>query len=93
MANLKASIKDVRWSAVRNVRNKSVKARMRTACKKVLAAVDAGDVQSAKDALQHAVSVLAVTARKNVIHRNAAARQTQRLNAKVKQLVLSTAAS
>ena len=66
---------------------------MRTACKKVLTAVDAKDVQGAQDALRQAVSVLAVTAQNRIIHRNAAARQTQRLNAKVKSLVLSVAAS
>lgn len=56
-------------------------------------AIDAKDVQGARDALQDAISVLAVTARKRIIHKNAASRQTQRLNAKVKSLVLSAVAS
>lgn len=93
MANIKSSIKDVRWSAGRNARNKSAKARMRTFCKKVLEAVDAQDLPAAQEALRQAVSVLAVTAQKKIIHQNAASRQTQRLNAKVKRLAFSVAAS
>lgn len=93
MANIKSSIKDVRRSAGRNARNRSAKARMRTFCKKVLEAVDAKDVQGAQDALRSAVSVLASAARKRIIHRNTASRQTLRLNAKVKHLALSATAS
>ena len=92
MANIKSSIKDIQSSAERNARNRSAKARMRTFCKKVLEAVDAKDLPAAQDALRQAVSTLALTARKNIIHRNTASRQTQRLNAKVKNLAISVAA-
>ncbi|MBF0461969.1 MAG: 30S ribosomal protein S20 [Magnetococcales bacterium] len=91
MANIKSSIKDIERSEKRNSRNRSTKARMRTFCKKVLAAVDAKDLPGAQEALREAMSVLAVTAQKGMIHDNAAARQTQRLNAKVKDLALAVA--
>lgn len=91
MANIKSSIKDIERSEKRKNRNRSAKARMRTFCKKVLTAVEAKDLPTAQAALREAVSVLAVTARKGIIHDNAAARYTQRLNAKVKHLSLAAA--
>lgn len=91
MANIKSSIKDIERSAKRNSRNRSAKARMRTFFKKVLLAVDAKDLPAAQDALRQAVSVMAVTSRKGIIHDNTAARYTQRLNAKVKGLALAAA--
>lgn len=91
MANIKSSIQDIVRSEKRKERNRSAKARMRTFFKKVLTAVAAGDLPGAQEALRQATSVLAVTARKKIIHDNAAARYTQRLNAKVKSLALSAA--
>ncbi|MBF0162789.1 MAG: 30S ribosomal protein S20 [Magnetococcales bacterium] len=91
MANIKSSIKDITRSAIRNSRNRSAKARMRTFFKKVLTAVAAKDLAAAQAAFREAVSVLAVTARKGIIHTNTAARYTQRLNAKVKGLALAVA--
>ncbi|WP_130472818.1 30S ribosomal protein S20 [Candidatus Magnetaquicoccus inordinatus] len=91
MANIKSSLKDVERSEKRNSRNRSAKARMRTFCKKVLIAVDAKDLPAAQEALRQATSVLAVTAQKGIIHDNAAARHTERLNAKVKGLALALA--
>ncbi len=91
MANIKSSLQDVEWSEKRKSRNRSAKARMRTFYKKVLTAVEAKDLPGAQEALRQATSVLAVTARKGIIHDNAAARHTQRLNAKVKGLALAVA--
>ena len=91
MANIKSSIKDIGRSAVRNERNRSAKARMRTFLKKVLTAVAAKDLSAAQEALRQAVSVLASTAQKGIIHSKTASRYTQRLNAKVKSLALAVA--
>ncbi|MEO5363867.1 MAG: 30S ribosomal protein S20 [Magnetococcus sp. DMHC-8] len=91
MANIKSSIKDVERSEKRNSRNRSAKARMRTFYKKVLTAVEAKDLPGAQEALRQAMSVLAVTAQKGIIHDNAAARHAHRLNAKVKGLALAVA--
>ncbi|MBF0401757.1 MAG: 30S ribosomal protein S20 [Magnetococcales bacterium] len=91
MANIKSSIKDIGRSEKRKERNRSAKARMRTFCKKVLTAVDAKDLPAAQEALRQAISVLAITARKKIIHGNAADRYSQRLNAKVKSLALAAA--
>lgn len=91
MANIKSSIQDIGRSEKRKERNRSAKARMRTFCKKVLVAVVAEDLPGAQEALRQATSVLAVTARKKIIHANAADRYTQRLHAKVKSLAMAVA--
>jgi len=59
---------------------------MRTAIKKVQQAVDAGDKEAATVALKQAQSLIDRAGRKNLIHRNQAARRVSRLNAQVKAL-------
>ncbi|MBF0614717.1 MAG: 30S ribosomal protein S20 [Magnetococcales bacterium] len=93
MANIKSSMKSIRTSAKENSRNRSDKSRMRTFVKNVLLATSAGDLPKAEEALRQATSVLAVTARKGVIHPNAASRHTRRLNARVRALALQSAPS
>ncbi|MBF0126205.1 MAG: 30S ribosomal protein S20 [Magnetococcales bacterium] len=90
MANIKSSMKSIRQSAKATSRNRSTKSRMRTFIKNVIQASASGDLPTAQEALRQATSVLAVTARKRVIHPNTAARQTRRLHAKVRALALSS---
>lgn len=59
---------------------------MRTALKKTVAAVDAGDKDSAQEAFNQVSRILDRQARKGLIHKNKAARHKSRLNAKVKAL-------
>jgi len=59
---------------------------MRTASKKVLKAIEAGDKEGAAAAYQQAVPVLDRMARKGIIHKNTAARQKSSLNAGLKTL-------
>lgn len=92
MANIKSAIKRVRQTAKRNLRNKQDKSKMRSACKKVLSTVESGEVTAAQEALRQAVSVLAISAQKGLIHKNCADRRTHRLNLRVKQLAQATAA-
>ncbi|MBF0143934.1 MAG: 30S ribosomal protein S20 [Magnetococcales bacterium] len=93
MANIKSALKRVRQTVKRTARNKDAKSRMRTFSKKVLQAVESGDINAAQAALREAVSVVAVSARKGVIHSNQAARRMRRLNARVKQLATASAPS
>lgn len=86
-------MKSIRQTAKQNSRNRSAKSRMRTYIKNVIQATTAGDATQAQDALRKATSVLAVTARKGMIHPNTAARQTKRLHARVKALATGTTAS
>ncbi|MBF0181879.1 MAG: 30S ribosomal protein S20 [Magnetococcales bacterium] len=93
MANIKSSMKSIRQSAKATARNRSTKSRLRTFIKNSVLASASGDLPQATEALRQATSVLAVTARKGVIHPNTAARQMRRLNAKVKSLAMASAAS
>ncbi len=62
---------------------------MRNQVKKVRAAVEAGDVETAQSELRTAQSIIQRVASKGVIHKNTAARKIQRLNSAVKAIAQS----
>lgn len=86
MPNIQSARKRLKQSIVRNERNRSAKKALRTECKKVLAAVSAGDVEKAETELRAATKLVDKTAAKRIIHSNAASRVKSRLSAKVKKL-------
>ncbi|WP_251554783.1 30S ribosomal protein S20 [Neobacillus muris] len=86
MPNIKSAIKRVKTSEARNAQNTMAKSAMRTAVKKVEAAVTVNDAAAAKEALVAAASKLDKAAAKGLIHKNAAARQKARLTKKVNSL-------
>ena len=59
---------------------------MRTAIKKALGAILAGDKDGARNACQEAASLADKAAGKGLIHKNKAARVKQRLNARLRAL-------
>jgi small subunit ribosomal protein S20 len=59
---------------------------MRTAIKKVLAAITAGDKGAAQEAFNAAAPILDRESGKGLIHKNKAARHKSRLNAQIKAL-------
>jgi len=63
-----------------------MKRAVRSQCRKVREAVDAGDPQRAEAELRLAAKRLDRAGAKNIIHRNAAARIKSRLSAKIKAL-------
>jgi len=63
-----------------------MKRAVRSQCRKVREAVDAGDPQRAEAELRLAAKRLDRAGAKNTIHRNAAARIKSRLSAKIKAL-------
>lgn len=71
--------KRARQALKRKARNTSELSNMRTAIKKVRSALLAKDKQAAQGALKTAVSVIAKTAVKGVIHKRTAARYASRL--------------
>lgn len=80
MANLKSSLKRMRSSERRRVRNRIVRSRTRTFVKKAHAAVEAAPQQpTTAEALRQAISALDRAASKGIIHRNNAARHKARL--------------
>lgn len=86
MPNIKSAAKRLKQSIVRNERNRSAKKSLRTECKKVLAAVSAGDAEKAEAEFRSATKLIDKTAAKRIIHKNAAARVKSRLSARVKKL-------
>ncbi len=74
MPNIASAKKRVRQIKARTQRNRMVKSRMRTYRKRVVAAVEAGKQDEAETMLQEYASVVDKAAKKNTIHKNAAAR-------------------
>jgi small subunit ribosomal protein S20 len=86
MPNIKSAIKRVKTSEARNAQNTTAKSAMRTAVKKVEAAVTLNDAPVAKEAFSAAASKLDKAAAKGLIHKNAAARKKSRLAKKANAL-------
>jgi small subunit ribosomal protein S20 len=73
MANHKSSIKRTRQTVVRTLRNRADKTRIKTLRKKTLAAISAGDKETANKTCCELSSALDKAAKKSVIHSNRAA--------------------
>ncbi len=86
MANSPQARKRARQAEKARQHNMAQKSTVRTAIKKVLKAVHAGDKSLAATALQAVVSLIDKAANKKLIHANKAARIKSRLNQKVKAL-------
>lgn len=76
MPNIRSAKKRMRQAGKRRARNQAQRSAMRTAVKRVRTAATAEDAQAA---YRKAEELLDRAARKNLIHRNAAARQKSRL--------------
>ena len=86
MANSPQARKRARQAERRRQNNASYRSMFRTFIKKVIAAIDAGDKAGAEEAYKNAVDVIDKTAGKGLIHKNKAARQKSRLNARVRAM-------
>jgi small subunit ribosomal protein S20 len=84
VANHASALKRARQDQKKRLQNRTQKAAMRTSIKKVLAAVEAGDKDTAAAELVKATSLLDRAGRKRQVHPNQAARRISRLNAHVK---------
>lgn len=86
MPNIKSAKKRLKQSVGLRQRNRADKSSLRTEYKKVLTAVEAGDVEQAETAFRSTAQKVDKAASKRVIHRNAAARVKSRLSAKIKKI-------
>ncbi len=86
MANIKSAKKRILVNRKKADRNKSIKSGVKTAIKKVEAAVSANDKEAASAALTSATSVIGKATQKGVYHKNTAARKVSRLAKLVNQL-------
>lgn len=86
MANIKSAKKRVKIIAKKALINKMVKSSTKTAIKKVVIAVNAGDKEAAQAALKPAVVAIDKAYSKGILHRNAAARKKSSLTKSVSAL-------
>ena len=86
MANTKSAEKRAHQALARRAQNVAQRSKVRSAVRKVVEAIRAGNKADAAAALMAAAPVIDSMARKGIIHRNKAARHKSRLAAQVKAL-------
>ena len=86
MANTAQARKRARQSVKVNAHNAALRSTFRTAIKKVIKAVEAGDKAAAATVYAENVSVIDRIADKKIIHKNKAARHKSRLTAAIKAM-------
>lgn len=79
MPNTKSAMKRMRQAEKRRLRNRFYRSTARTYVKRARAAIAAGDLEAAQEAIKQAVSALDRAAEKGVIHKNNASRRKSRL--------------
>lgn len=86
MANIKSAKKRIDVTAKRTERNKAIRSKVKTAMKKVDAAIVAGDKAAATTALNAATVEIYKAQTKGVYHKNNAARKVSRLASAVNKM-------
>ena len=79
MANIKSAKKRILVTQTKTAKNKAVRSEVKTAIKKVEAAVAANDKVAAEAAFKNASSVIETACSKGIYHKNNAARKVSRL--------------
>lgn len=86
MANIKSAIKRIRQNEKRRARNRVFRGRARTLVTKARTAIEAEDVEAAREATLEAISALDKAAIKGVLHPNNASRRKGRLMKRLAEL-------
>ena len=86
MANIKSAKKRILVNRTKADRNKAIRSEVKTAMKKVLAAVEANDKEAAQAALTVATATIDRACTKGVYHKNNASRKVSRLALAVNKL-------
>ena len=86
MANIKSAKKRILVNRTKADRNKAIKSAVKTAIKKVDAAVANNDKVAAQSALTNAISTISKATTKGVYHKNNCARKVSRLTKLVNTL-------
>lgn len=86
MANIKSQLKRIKTNRVATERNKAVKSELKTWIRKFREAAEAGDADTAKDALKVASTKLDKAVSKGVIHKNQAANKKSAMAKKAASL-------
>ena len=80
MANIKSAKKRILVNETKAARNKAIKSKVKTAIKKVEAAVAQKDAEAAKTALRAAISEITKAGTKGVYHKKTVSRKIARLS-------------
>lgn len=86
MANIKSAKKRILVNQTKALRNKSIRTGVKTAIKKVHAAVELGDKEQAASALVAATKSIDMACTKGVYHKNNASRKISRLSKTVNKM-------
>lgn len=86
MANTAQARKRARQSVKVNAHNAALRSTLRTAIKKIIKAVEAGDKAAAAASYNENVAVIDRIADKKIIHKNKASRHKARLSAAIKAM-------
>jgi len=86
MANIKSQIKRNRTNEIHRLRNKAVKAEVKTRIKNAINAAETGAETSEAD-LRLAVKRLDMAAAKGIIHKNQAANRKSRLEKRINRIL------
>ncbi len=86
MPNTRSAAKKLRVSERNRIYNRFWKSRVKTEIKKVLAAIEAKDLELAEKLFRQATSIIDKAVRKGVLHRNNGARKKSRLARRINQL-------
>jgi len=86
VANTKSAEKAARQAEKHRARNIALRTRLRTAVRKVTAALAQGNKEAAQAGYREAVPVIDSLVSKEIIHRNKAARHKSRLAARIRAL-------
>ena len=91
MANHKSAVKRAKQNKVRNLRNKSIRTRVKNLVKAANTAIQENSIESAQKTLIMAQSTIDKAKKKKVLHRNTAARKISRLFKKVNNMTQQAA--
>jgi small subunit ribosomal protein S20 len=86
LANTSSAKKRARQAVKRRAHNAALRSRVRTAIRKVLKAVEAGDKEAAKASFAAVVPEIDKAANKGILQKNRAAHYKSQLNAKLRAL-------
>ena len=86
MANIKSAKKRILVNETKAARNKTIKSKVKTAAKKVEAAVAAKDAETAKTALRAAIVEISKAGTKGVYHKKTVSRKISRLSKAVSSI-------
>jgi len=86
LANIKSAKKRILVSRANADRNKAIRSGVKTAIKKVYAAIESGDKNAANTELKAATKTIEMAGSKGVYHKNNVARKVARISKAVNQM-------